>query len=777
VVRDGNGDPLPDDLAIAQAQPAAWDAARPDENILAQTIYDAASNVQKTIANNGRVTYTCYDSLNRAVKTVQNPSVTDPCGTYTTSGDPDKDIVQSTEYDEVGNVKKTVDNLGRVTYNCYDTLNRAVKTVQNPTVADPCGTYIPSGDVDQDITTRMVYDEVGSAIATIDAGGIITRTYYDALSRPVIVVQNLVVLDGSGDPLPPDQAIAASAPPLYDPQHPDWNIGSQSFFDALGRVYKRLDLTTSRADWTCFDGVGRVTRTVLNATGNGLPGTSAYPCGSFYSTSNLPDRDIVTEMVYDAAGRHMATIAPEDFVVSRTYYDRADRRIAATANLVARDNGGAILPIAEAIVLPTPPLYSTSYPEENLTSRWTYDVLGRVVTATTSVGSARERIDWTCYDALGRTVRTVSNASAPNACNGSYAPSGQPDEDVITRTFYDAGGNVMATMDTATRITRAYYDGLDRPLVVVNNLVVLDGNGDPLPTEQAIAQTTPPTYLTTSPDRNVRQTTRYDKAGRAFESVDNADIVTHANYDLLDRSTEVIVNFVVGGPNDNETNLTTQTQYDKRGNVIRRVDANAIVNNFAYGVTAYEYDGLSRLTAVIENFKPLSPANTETNVRTEYRYDSHGNRTAIRDANAVLNNTQDKTIFAYDALDRLTSETDALNHVTSYEYTKIGQRVNMQDANGATTSYEYDPLRRETSIQYSGANFTPDTYFQYDAAGNRTQMADGQPTVTRWTYDGLYRPTQIEAPFGQVNYGYDSLGNRTSLTYPGATPRPQVQYV
>jgi hypothetical protein len=39
-----------------------------------------------------------------------------------------------------------------------------------------------------------------------------------------------------------------------------------------------------------------------------------------------------------------------------------------------------------------------------------------------------------------------------------------------------------------------------------------------------------------------------------------------------------------------------------------------------------------------------------------------------------------------------------------------------------------------------------------------------------WSYDDLYRPTDVEYPnTDEINYGYDDVGNRTSLTINGTT--------
>lgn len=704
-----------------------------DKDRITTYTYDDNGLLIATKDPSGVVTRTYYDSLNRPVVVVTNMTqpVTTPLASLAAYDPnfPDQNVRAQTLYDNASNVFKTTDNAGQVSYNCYDKLNRVVKTIQNPTVADPCVSYTASLDADKDIIAQTVYDDVGNVIATIDAAGVITRTYYDALNRPEVVVQNLV-----------GQAVDVSAPPTYNPVFPDRNIGTQTFYDTAGRVYKQLDLTTGHSNWTCYDGLGQTVKQIINMVG-------ASPCAG-YPPSTQADQDVITQFTYDAAGRQIAVTAP-DGKITRTYYDLAGRRTAVTVNLVG-----------QAITVATPPAFSATYPDRNLTTKFTYDALGRVTKTTVASGvTGKQRDDWTCYDALGRVIKSVQGPTSATPCS-TYTPSATLlDRDVIWATTYDAKGDVIAqtapsaSSGVAGVITRPYYDALHRPTVTAENLI-----------GQAVTVTTPPNYDPVYPDRNVKQQTRYDSAGRPFETIDNAGMVVHADYDLLGRPVAETVNYVAGGPVDNVTNLKTQTVYDKRGNVIRKVDANNIV-------TAYEYDALNRLTAVVENYRPGVNPNQEINVRTEYTYDSHGNRLTLKNANSQI------TSFQYDALDRLLTETDPLLNQTSYQYDKVGQQASTKDAYNVTNAtFAYDGARRLTGITCPAG--TPNVTFVYDGASNRTSMTTvGVGTATSYVTDLLQRATQVTDPFAKVvKYTYDRLGNRKSLTYPGVTTPVNYTY-
>ncbi len=187
-----------------------------------------------------------------------------------------------------------------------------------------------------------------------------------------------------------------------------------------------------------------------------------------------------------------------------------------------------------------------------------------------------------------------------------------------------------------------------------------------------------------------------------------------------------------------------------RGDLTATTDAEGIT-------TSYEYDALGRLTAVVENYMPGTQPTAEINVRTEYTYGANGNRLTIQDGN---NHT---TTFAYDAMNRLLSETDPLGNMWSHTYDTLGNRASMTDANGAVTNYAYDNANRLTLIDYETS---ADVYFTYDPGGRRVSMTDGSGTTT-WAYNALNQPTAITDPFGKtVSYNYDSVGNKTSIVYP-----------
>ena len=191
-------------------------------------------------------------------------------------------------------------------------------------------------------------------------------------------------------------------------------------------------------------------------------------------------------------------------------------------------------------------------------------------------------------------------------------------------------------------------------------------------------------------------------------------------------------------------------EYNAVGNRTLMTDAEGVS-------TRYEYDGLNRLKAVVENYRPGFAPDHETNVRTEYTYDAGGNRLSILDGN------NHSTVFTYSPFGQVETETDALGNDYVYTYNSIGNRRTMTDANDALTVFEYDELNRLVSINYP--NPTADVSFEYDALGHRLSMTDGLGT-TSWSYNNLDLPNSITDPFAtHVSYEYDEVGNRTLLSY------------
>lgn len=201
----------------------------------------------------------------------------------------------------------------------------------------------------------------------------------------------------------------------------------------------------------------------------------------------------------------------------------------------------------------------------------------------------------------------------------------------------------------------------------------------------------------------------------------------------------------------------------------------------------YTYDPARRLTAITNNLGE----------RVEYDVDVAGKRTAqrLKDATGTLkqqqswvydelgrllrsvgasaqtdhyqydlndnpaghtNPRQFSNSSSFDALDRLVSQTDALNGITQLGYDAQDNLTKVQDPRGVTTRYEYDGLGNLTKL------ISPDSgtsTFEYDAAGNITKQTDARGVVVTFSYDALNRLTARHYPATpalDATYSYDS---------------------
>ena len=211
---------------------------------------------------------------------------------------------------------------------------------------------------------------------------------------------------------------------------------------------------------------------------------------------------------------------------------------------------------------------------------------------------------------------------------------------------------------------------------------------------------------------------------------------------------------------------------------------------------------------------PVSPAPV-----TDYEYDAKGNPTKVIKAKGV-SGFGFTTSNAYDALDRVKTNTDARNGVTTLGYDGLDQLKQVTDPRQLVTSYQrnglgdlnqlsspdtgtanstfdangnlltrtdsrgvlgtyvYDDLDRMTSAVYTKSGQTTVSYsWTYDQTGGSFGAGIGRLTTatspagnTKYGYDGFGRVVSVIQTVGSVvlttRYGYDLAGHITSITYP-----------
>jgi RHS repeat-associated protein len=202
------------------------------------------------------------------------------------------------------------------------------------------------------------------------------------------------------------------------------------------------------------------------------------------------------------------------------------------------------------------------------------------------------------------------------------------------------------------------------------------------------------------------------------------------------------------------------THDDATGNILSQTDA---LGN----TTRYTYEPLFNKIATITD--PLG------NV-TRYEYDSRGNLIRRTDANnhttayvynavglltEITDPSNQRTRFEYDAVANLVSTTDATGSRTHFRYDAISRQIEVRDSLGRTTTTDYD--KRSRVVRQTDAKGWV-TQFAHDGVGNLTFLVDAKGRKTRFTYDGMNRLLTRTTPLDKTDYRtYDAKGNLTKF--------------
>lgn len=164
-----------------------------------------------------------------------------------------------------------------------------------------------------------------------------------------------------------------------------------------------------------------------------------------------------------------------------------------------------------------------------------------------------------------------------------------------------------------------------------------------------------------------------------------------------------------------ELSRVTEWTYDTAGNRLTETTPLGFVTTWTYNsdgqvtsVTLPDPDGSGSLTSPV----------------TSYTYSTAGLLTEIENPDAST------VTFAYDSVERLSSQTDELNRTTSLTYDNLDRllSVTLPDPDG------------------SGSLTSPVTTSTYDAVGNVLTVTNPASGVTSYSYDALDRLTQVTLP-------------------------------
>ena len=372
-----------------------------------------------------------------------------------------------------------------------------------------------------------------------------------------------------------------------------------------------------------------------------------------------------------------------------------------------------------------------STPSGTRTSNWTYDALGRVLTAT---------------DALGRTsVNTfypntaVQNLVLANS-RGMLASSTNALGHTVSITGYNPHGQPLSITDANGLVTNMTYNVrqrlISRTVGVETTTYDYDGVG------QLIKVTLPDnSFLTYIYDGAHRLTQIQDGLGNkmvytldnmgnriAESAVDAFGALARTRtrvYDALNRLQKDI-----GGATP--ASQISQYAYDANDNQTTMTDPLA-------RVTTNAYDALNRLVQVTD---PNTPAGL-----TKYEYDAQDNLTKVIDPKNLA------TTYSYNGFNELVSQVSPDTGTTTFIYDSAGNMLTKTDARGVTVTTSYDNLNRVAAISNPAVGSVP--------AQTITFTYDGAPVSCT---NGIGRLCSFTDRTGTTTYRYDQNGRITGKT-------------
>jgi RHS repeat-associated protein len=325
------------------------------------------------------------------------------------------------------------------------------------------------------------------------------------------------------------------------------------------------------------------------------------------------------------------------------------------------------------------------------------------------------------YDNLGNTITT----------RDAFSQQQQMSFGALSRlnSLTDKRGNATAfEYDEDGNLTR-----IIQPLGIETNFTY-DGEGNMTSMEDGEGNATEIDYNSNNDIEEIRyeigsEQYSYDAVGNLMSTTDANGNSVAMGYDALNRLRTIT----------DDLGNQIQYNYDAASNLSEEIDPEQ-------NIKSYEYDAHNRL------YKVTTPIG-----ETNYGYDALDNLTSITNAEGHASN------FTYDTRSRLASETDAMGFTTRYEYDNNGNVIQRLDANMQVTNYRYDALNRLIQREYFGNTDN----FEYDANGNLTKCSNNHISYA-FTYDELNRLTSKTAEnWGlTIRYEYDKAGNRTKMIDP-----------
>ena len=644
-----------------------------DQNLITDTEYGIdlfGRRYTDRINHLGHRNRTVYDKLNRVTHVIHNYQdgihdfLTDPV---------DVDVITQTVYDGAGNVERVIDPLGRTTWFCYDNLNRRIRQVNNATgnasspQTHPCdsGSYSASTDADKDIITLYSYDTLGRLVQSQDALGRLTRYEYDALGRNTRTITNYV--DGIFDPLFPaldvihenvydsagrlTESRELQAPGSYRITRYVYDLADrqtqtirnfgqaltethQRFYDGLGRLMMQVDPAGASTQFS-YDGVDRLI-TVTDALGH----SHATLYNGLHMVGIIDPMGMLTQFTYDGVYRQTSTASAMGFIATRVYDALGRLAGISDANGIASrysyDALGRMTGVIENTGLTTPPPFvnNPAFPDQHIQTAYVYDIAGNLLSMALPAGG----VVTYAYDGLNR--RTVVDGPRTDIAD-------------LWITHYDKGGRQIQVQYPNVHTATFLYTPLDQ----LRRIDYSDGTPSVEYSFDSLGR------RTQMLDGVGTTTYQYDALDRILSITDPYLETLQYSYDAAGRRNSLTL----------PGNRTVNYQYDSAGRMTGVADWDLNTPDVSYtydaasritamqlpnGVTAsFDYDQDGRMTAL----EYLQDATLL--MRIDYTLDNVGNRVLAREQLGVVEEgpTCDAVAIANDSSDLVQKITAAIS--------------------------------------------------------------------------------------------------------------------
>ncbi|WP_317447932.1 DNRLRE domain-containing protein [Streptomyces collinus] len=432
-----------------------------------------------------------------------------------------------------------------------------------------------------------------------------------------------------------------------------------------------------------------------------------------------------------------------------------------------QNSGGAV--VADGVKLVRDNSADTD--NEKKTFAYTYDANGNMTSIDDTSSTAKIDNYGITYTGLNQVQKVTESltGTAKKTTSYSYDGDGQPEtidhSDQYSKYTYDTRELVKtvsvgkSSTDTSPKVTSYTYT--DRGLQLQET--------------KANSNTVDYTYFL---DGLVKSTTEkksggtlvsshtygYDPNGNKSQDVtrkmsaDNhsayLDSTTDYTYDPADRLKQAAKTGNGAGTetyvHDNNANVINQTVQDIT--TAFKYDRNRLLTATTPGASAnYNYDPFGREESVTTSGQVVQ--------RNTYDGFDHVVKSEKADGTGALK----ATTYAFDPLDRTTSETTA-GKTTDYEYLGLSQQVLDEKVAGALTkSYQYSPWgERLSQIKYNGDGTTEDGYYGYNGHSDVETLTDGNGDT--------------KATYGYTAYGSDDTSEFTGIDKPDAADPTKEAY-